>query len=96
MSLQGLTDYDAILLEIYKATSCLFCKRNDKINKHDHCIVATLRKYDRPTLVEEVQERVFDTVTIKQKCLTRSKKRLSDLETKVDAIFSVSTALALR
>ena len=59
-------------------------------------IVATLRKYDRPTLAEEVEERVFHTVTIKQKCLTRSKKRLSDLETKVDAIFSVSTALALR
>ena len=59
-------------------------------------IVATLRKCNRPTLVEEVEERVFHTVTIKQKCLTRSKKRLSDLETKVDAIFSVSTALALR
>ena len=58
-------------------------------------IVATLRKYDRPTFVE-VEERVFHTVTIKQKCLTRSKKRLSDLETKVDAIFSVSMALALR
>ena len=26
LSLQGLTDYDAILLEIYKAASCLFCK----------------------------------------------------------------------
>ena len=38
----------------------------------------------------------FFTVTIKQKFLTQSKKRLSDLETKVDAIFSVSTALALR
>ena len=59
-------------------------------------IVATLRKYDRPTLVEEVEGRVFHTVTIQKKCLTRSKKRLSDLETKVDAIFSVSMALALR
>ena len=58
-------------------------------------IVATLRKYDRTTLVEE-EERVFHTVTIKQKCLTRSKKRLYDLDTKVEAISYVSMALALR
>ena len=37
LSLQGLTDYDNILLEIYKAASCLFCKWNDEMHKQDHC-----------------------------------------------------------
>ena len=93
--MHGLTDYDALLLEIYKAGSCFFFA-NEMMKCISTTIVATLRKYDRPTLVEEVEERVFHTVTIKQKCLTRSKKRLSDLDTKVEAIFYVSMALALR
>ena len=60
-----------------------FCQFNivyrvEKTEFNDTTLVATVRKYGRPTLVEEVEGRVFHTVTIQQKCLTRSRKRQSD------------------
>ena len=58
MSLQGLTDYDAILLYIYIKPHLVFFA-NEMMKCISTTIVATLRKYDRPTLVEEVEERVF-------------------------------------
>ena len=52
--------------------------RVDKTEFNDTTLVVTVRKYGRPTLVEEVEGRIFHTVTVQQKCMTRSRKRQSD------------------
>lgn len=49
-----------------------------KTEFNDTTLVATVNKYGRGTLVEEVEGRLDHKVTIQQKCITRSKKRLSD------------------
>ena len=95
LSLQGLTDYDAILLEIYKAASCLFANEMMKCINTTIALLRLLGSMIAQHLLRRWRKEFF-TVTIKQKFLTQSKKRLSELETKVDVIFSVSTALALR
>ena len=53
LSLQGLTDYDAILLEIYKAASCLFCKWNDEMHKTKNRIILT-KQSGRPLKLKVV------------------------------------------
>ena len=54
--------------------------RVSKTDYNDNSIVVTVKKYGRGTLREEVEGRLEHTVTIQEKLLTRSKKRLSDFQ----------------
>ena len=57
-----------------------FFNRVAKTEFNATTLVATIRKYGRGTLVEEVEGRVEHSVTIQEKCLTRSRRRLSDFQ----------------
>ena len=52
--------------------------RTEKTEFSDTSLLATVRRYSKPTLVEEVEGRIEYKVTITQKVVTRSKKYLSD------------------
>ena len=56
---------------------------NIRVNKtefNETTLVAIVKKYGRGTLVEEVEGRLEHTVTIQQKTITRSKRRMSDFQ----------------